>query len=45
MINPEDTFRSLAGKLETGMQIFGAAKTIWNVGRAVAPYLMKVAAI
>ena len=40
MINHEDPIRSFAGKLETGLQIFGAAKGLWNVGRAVAPYLM-----
>ena len=40
MINHEDSFRGFASKVETGLQIFGAVKGIWNVTRAVAPYVM-----
>ncbi len=46
MINHMDPIKSFAGKLETGLQLFGAAKGIWDAGRtvvagarAVAPYI------
>ena len=40
MINHEGPIRNFASKLETGLQLFGALRGAWNVGRAVAPYLM-----
>ena len=50
MINHEDPIKSFAGKLETGLQLFGAAKGIWDVGRnvvaagrVVAPYIATAA--
>ena len=50
MINHEDPIKSFAGKLETGLQLFGAAKGIWGVGRnvvagarVVAPYIATAA--
>ena len=50
MINHMDPIKSFAGKLETGLQLFGAAKGIWDVGRhalavgrTVAPYIATAA--
>ena len=51
LINHEPSgFKSFAGKLETGLQLFGAAKGIWDVGRnivavgrTVAPYIATAA--
>ncbi len=47
MINHIDPIKSFGQKLETGLQLFGAAKGIWDVGRnviqagrVVAPYVM-----
>ena len=50
LINHVDPIKSFAGKLETGLQLFGAAKGIWDVGRhalavgrTVAPYIATAA--
>ncbi len=49
LINHEPV-KSFAAKLETGLQLFGAAKGIWDVGRhalavgrTVAPYIATAA--
>ena len=46
LVNHVDPIKNFAGKLETGLQLFGAAKGIWDVGRnivavgrTVAPYI------
>ena len=46
MVNHIDPIRSFGQKLETGLQLFGAAKGLWDVGRnviqagrVVAPYI------
>ncbi len=46
MVNHIDPIKSFGQKLETGLQLFGAAKGIWDVGksvvavgRTVAPYI------
>ncbi len=36
MINHVDPIKSFAGKLESGLQLFGAAKGIWDATRTVA---------
>ncbi len=50
LINHVDPLRSFTSKIETGAQLFGAAKGIYDggktvlaVGRAVAPYVATAA--
>ena len=48
MVNRPDPMHSLASKVESGVQLFGALKTAYdvgktfvNVGRAAAPYVAR----
>ena len=48
MVNRPDPVQSLASKVESGVQLFGAlktaydvGKTVLNVGRAAAPYVAR----
>ncbi len=50
LINHVDPIKSFAGKLQSGLELFGAAKGIWDVGRTVvagaraaAPYIATAA--
>ena len=45
MYNRVDPITSITQKVEHGAQIFGSLKTIYDVGKAIAPYAARAAAL
>ena len=45
MYNRVDPITSLSQKVEQGAQLFGTIKTIYDVGKAIAPYAVRAAAL
>ena len=45
MYNRVDPITSLSQKVEHGAQLFGTIKTIYDVGKAIAPYAVRAAAL
>ena len=45
MYNRVDPITSLSQKVEHGAQLFGTIKTIYDVGKAIAPYAARAAAL
>ena len=45
MYNRVDPITSLSQKVEKGAQLFGTIKTIYDVGKTIAPYAARAAAL
>ena len=45
MYNRVDPITSLSQKVEQGAQLFGTIKSIYDVGKAIAPYAVRAAAL
>ena len=45
MYNRVDPITSLSQKVEQGAQLFGTIKTIYDVGKTIAPYAVRAAAL
>ena len=45
MYNRVDPITSLSQKVEQGAQLFGTIKSIYEVGKAIAPYAARAAAL
>ena len=45
MYNRVDPITSITQKVEQGAQIFGSLKTIYDVGKTIAPYAARAAAL
>ena len=41
MVNRPDPVQSLASKVESGVQLFGALKTAYDVSKTLAPYVAR----
>ena len=45
MYNRVDPITSITQKVEQGVQLFGTIKSIYEVGKAIAPYAARAAAL
>ena len=45
MYNKVDPITSITQKVEQGAQLFGTIKSIYEVGKAIAPYAARAAAL
>ena len=45
MYNHVDPITSITQKIEKGAQLFGAIKSVYEVGKAIAPYAARAAAL
>jgi hypothetical protein len=45
MYNRVDPITSITQKVEQGAQLFGTIKTIYDVGKTIAPYAARAAAL
>ena len=45
MYNKIDPITSITQKVEQGAQLFGTIKSIYEVGKAIAPYAARAAAL
>ena len=43
--NKVDPITSITQKVEQGAQLFGTIKTVYDVGKAIAPYAARAAAL
>ena len=44
MYNRVDPMTSITQKVEKGVQLFGAIKSVYDIGRTIAPYAVRMGA-
>ena len=44
MVNRSDPATNIGNKIETGVQIIGAFNSIYDIGKTIAPYAVRVGA-
>ena len=44
MVNRPDPVTNIGSKIETGVQVIGAIKSIYDIGKTIAPYAVRVGA-